>query len=186
MSSLQCSDRLDPVQIKALLGIQMGITCLLFPLVGCVLGCQQLRWWCWWREGWEPWPRADLSEHPVPEGDNVQHPLPAVADEAEAEGAQVKVPAQRFSGSLTVTVLPASGVFQHKMEGFEHRNDLELLGKWSTRMLWRQQPLGGQSVSEAVSSAWLLFPLQNHSTKENKKPYFGYWLLKETVSYSVL
>lgn len=113
---LQCPDRLDPVQISALLGIWTGITCLLFPLVGCVLGCQQLRWRCWWREGWEPWPRADLPEHPVPEGDYVQYPLPAVADEAEAEGAQVKVPAQRFSGSLTVTVLSASGVLQFKME----------------------------------------------------------------------
>lgn len=135
----QCSDGLDPVHISALLGIPTGITCLSFFSRGCVLGCQQLRWWHWWREGWEPWPRADLSEHPVPEGDYVQHPLPAVADAAEAEGAQVKAPALRFSGSLTVTVtvtvLPASGGFQCKMEGFEHRNGLELLGKCSMRML---------------------------------------------------
>lgn len=79
------------LRISSLLGIWMGIICLVFLLVGCVLGCQQLRWWYWWRKGWEPWPRADLSEHPVPEGDYLQHPLPAVADEAEAEGTQVRL-----------------------------------------------------------------------------------------------
>lgn len=155
---LYCSNRLDPVQINSLLGIWMGIICRVFLLVGCVLGCQQLRRWYRWRRGWEPWPRADLSEHPVPERDYIQHPLPAVADEAEAEGTQVNVFAWKFSGSLTVTLLPVREVFQCKLEGLMHRNDEELLGKHTMRMLrcdlragCRQRPQGGKSAGEVVS-----------------------------------
>lgn len=106
---LYCSNRLDPVRIHSLLEIWKGIICLGFPLMGCVLGCQQLRWRYQWRKGWEPWSGAGLPEYPVPEGDYVQYPLPAVANEAEAESTQVKVFALKLSISLTMAVLPALG-----------------------------------------------------------------------------